>query len=430
MTKILGIDVGANFVVSFCLSELPTGISYPDYYKKNAKLSISKIRIDNKQEGSSIKLQEAIDLLRELKPEAIVMEPTGVWYSRLWWKLAEHLGIEVKWIGHGDLAHYRGAYGFKDKDDRTDAFCLALTYFDPVFNSSRRWLTWRTGAIARVNDRILELESLDSTTKILQQQIRQRLKYEFPEIAKRAINNSRTHDGFTPWVGWLAGIHTYKRICNEREKSISTELGIEIAQYTRDHAAAIVGNQIRETRLKSELAKSLLDPCFDLYRPILEKFGFSHKMQGTILAQIYPFERFLCDRQPWIDRHEDDRGWHKRNRSLAGFQISLGMGKRLIESGNSTSWIFAGSSFSRKKLYVWIINDVMSEGMSDSWLVKTIDERALSNPKLAMTVAELRERWRETKGSKRDQHMAGARSAMTLAYRVTRLLYDQLLREL
>jgi hypothetical protein len=129
MTKVLGIDIGANFVVSFCLSELPTGISYPDYYKKNAKVSISKIRIDNKKEGSSIKLQDAIDLLRELNPDAIVMEPTGVWYSRLWWKLAEHLGIEVKWIGHGDLAHYRGAYGFKDKDDRTDAFCLALTYF-------------------------------------------------------------------------------------------------------------------------------------------------------------------------------------------------------------------------------------------------------------------------------------------------------------
>jgi hypothetical protein len=258
-------------------------------------------------------------------------------------------------------------------------------------------LTWRTGAIAAVNDRILELESLDSTTKILQQQIRQRLKYEFPEISKRANTNSRTHDGFTPWVGWLAGIHNYTLIKKDRAKSIATELGIEISQYTRDHAAAIAGNQIRETRLKTELVEALLDPCFDLYRPILEKFGFSDKMQGTILAQIYPFERFLCDGKPWIDRHEDDRGWHKRNRSLGGFQISLGMGKRLVESGNSTSWLFTGSSFGRKKLYVWIINDVMSERIVDSWLVKTIDERALSNPKPAMTVAQLRTRWEETK---------------------------------
>ena len=56
-------------------------------------------------------------------------------------------------------------------------------------------------------------------------------------------------------------------------------------------------------------------------------------MQATILSQVYPFEKFLLDGSPWIDRYEDDRGWHKKNKSLGGFQISLGMGKRLIESG-------------------------------------------------------------------------------------------------
>lgn len=428
MTKVLGIDIGANFVVAFCLSELPVGISYPKFYKQNAKSAIHKIRMDNKKEGSSIKIQDAIELLKKIEPDVIVMEPTGVWYSKIWARIAEHLGIEVKWIGHGDLAFNRGAYGFKDKDDRTDAFCLALSYFHTDFNNRNAWLKWRTGAIADVNDRLLEIKSLESTTKILQQQIRQRLKYEFPEISKRTINNKRHESGFTPWIGWLAGIHDYTRIQNEHQKSIARDLSIEISDYTRQHAQAICGNQIREVRLKSDLCQSLLDPAFDRYRQILEKFGFGDDMQATILSQIYPFEKFLVDGKKHIDRYEDDRGEKKRNASLAGFQISLGMGKRLIESGNSTVLIYAGSSFARKQLYCWIITNVLSAGVGETWLVNELDRRALSNPKPALTVSDLRTRWQSTTGSKRDKHMAGVRSAMTLGYRITRLLYDELLK--
>jgi uncharacterized protein involved in tolerance to divalent cations len=429
MTKVLGIDIGAKFVVAFCLSELPVGISYPEFYKRNAKIAISKIGMDNSKEGSSVNIKDAIELLTDIKPDVIVMEPTGVWYSRLWAKLAEHLGIEVKWIGHGDLAHNRGAYGFKDKDDRTDAFCLAASYFDPIFNSRQSWLYWRTGTIADINDRLLEIKSLESTTKVLTQQIRQRLKYEFPEVADRAITNGRTPDGFTAWIGYLAGIHAYTRIEKERSNSIATELSIDISQYTRDHAAAIAGNQIREVRLKKDLFDSLLDPEFDHYRETLELFGFGSIMQATILTNIYPFEKFLIAGKPHIDRYEDDEGKHKKNKSLSGFQISLGMGKRLIESGGSSVEVYSGSSFARKMLYCWIVTNVLPEKMGDSWLVNAINERALSNQSPALTVAQLRTRWKETKGSNRDRHMAGVRSAMTLGYRVTRLLYDRLLDE-
>jgi hypothetical protein len=428
MTKVIGIDIGAKFVVAFCLSELPVGIPYTEFYKRNAKSCIYKIRVDNKKEGSSIKIKDAIELLTELKPDCIVMEPTGVWYSKLWAKIADHLGIEVKWIGHGDLAFNRGAYKFKDKDDRTDAFCLALTYFDPVFNADNSWLLWRTGAIADVNDRLLEIESLKATTKILNQQIKQRLKYEFPEIADRKLTNGLTKSGFTAWVGWLAGIHSYKQIKNLHAKSIATELGISISDYTRAHAASIAGDQIRDTKLMSQLEQSILDPVFDWYRPVLEEFGFGTKMQATILSQIYPFEKFLLAGKPHIDRYEDDRGKHKKNMSLSGFQISLGMGKRLIESGGSTKLIYSGSSFARKKLYVWITTNVLPEKMQDSWLVTELDKRALSGATPALTVAQLRTRWKTTKGSNQDRHKAGVRSAMTLGYRITRLLYDRLLK--
>jgi hypothetical protein len=428
MTKVLGIDIGAKFVVAFCLESLPVGISYKDYYKKNAKVAISKIRMDNKTKDSDKKIKNAIKLLKDIDPDAIVMEPTGVWYSKLWAKMAEHLGIEVKWIGHSDLAFNRGAYGFEDKDDRTDAFCLAVSYFHPDYNNQNKWLTWRAGLIADVNDRILELESLDSTSKIFTQQLRQRLKYEFPECADRAISNARTKDGCTAWVGWLAEIHTSKQIQFGYNKSIAIELGIPITRYTRDHAAALAGNQIREVRLENDLQELLFDPAFDRYRPILEKFGFGLKMQGTILTNIYPFEKFLRDDRPYIERWQDDVKWHKRNRSLAGFQISLGMGKRLIQSGDSKVLKYAGSSFARTKLYCWIMRYVVPERMADSWLVTELDRRSMTNPRTAVRVGDLRRKWKTTTGSNQDRHKAGAAIAMVLGYRVTRLLYDEFLK--
>ena len=115
--------------------------------------------------------------------------------------------------------------------------------------------------------------------------------------------------------------------------------------------------------------------------------------------------------------------------SLSGFQLSLGMGERLIESDGSTALIYSGSSFSRRMLYCWITTNVLPEQMKDSWLMKEIDKRALSNPKPALIVAQLRTRWKETKGTNKDRHMAGVPSAMTLGYRITRLPYDELLKK-
>ncbi len=65
--------------------------------------------------------------------------------------------------------------------------------------------------------------------------------------------------------------------------------------------------------------------------------------------------------------------------------------------------------------------------MADSWLVTELDRRAKSNTKAAMTVGQLRSRWKETKGTNKDRHMAGVRSSMTLGARIARLLYDRLL---
>ena len=105
MTKrILGLDVGRNNVTACLLTEFP---DQPVRHFQNIRKEIVKCQAD------MIGVQRLLDL----KPDAIIMEPTGIWYSSFWRHLAEFHKIPIHWVGHGDLAAQRGAYGFKNKRD-------------------------------------------------------------------------------------------------------------------------------------------------------------------------------------------------------------------------------------------------------------------------------------------------------------------------
>ncbi len=359
---VLGIDIGAKFVMAFMLDETPT-VPYPDWYRKHGKGRIHKLNFDNSKiaEGASgVRLNEAIELLMDLKPDVIVMEPTGVWYSRLWATIAQQLSIEVKWIGHQDLHDKRGGYGFRDKDDRTDAFCLALTYLDPSFDP-RRWISWRCDLAYEIHRNLLEIKGLERMTTPLKNQLHQRLKYEFPEIAQRKMTNAVTKDGYTAWLGWLAGIHTFKRIENERDRSIATQLGIEISDYTRQHAKVLVDSQVRKRDSEGKLKDLLAHPDLTKYVIVLDRLGFGLLLKAAIISNIYPFDKFLLDGHKHIERWETDVNEKKRDRSRAAMQISLGMGKRLIESGGSTKWRYAGSGLCRSMFYLAMVTDVLCD---------------------------------------------------------------------
>jgi hypothetical protein len=403
---VLGIDIGAKFVMGFYLDEIPT-MPYPDWYRKHSKGKIYKIKFDNDKnadEKPGVKLNEVIELLLELKPDVIVMEPTGVWYSRLWATIAEQLSIEVKWIGHQDLHAKRGGYGFKDKDDRTDAFCLALTYLDPSFDP-RRWITWRSDVAGDIHRTLLEIRGLERMTTPLKNQLHQRLKYEFPEIADRKITNRVTKDGYTAWLGWLAGVRTFTRIENFRKRSIATQLGIEISDYTREHALLLTGNQVRKRNLESKLNSLLAHSDLTPYIKVCDRLGFGQQLKAAIVSNIYPFDKFLLDGRVHIERWETDVKEHKRNRSRAAMQISLGMGKRLIESGSSTRWRYAGSGMCRSMLYCWMMTNVLTDWNNpDNWLVSELDRKASldaqpnNNQQRPKLVSQMYREWKTTKG--------------------------------
>ena len=195
--KIVGLDVGNNYAVLCCLDHFPVNIQ--QYFRKHRK-EFLKLKCD----------RTGVTKLLAIAPDVIVLEPSGHWYSHFWYQLAWQNGIQVCWVGHVDLDKQRGSYGFKHKRDDEDALCLAATYFDPRFidiHGKPRFLRYYDDELTnKIRELFLAKEQLAKLRCGMVAQLKQRLSYEFPEIAKKQLVISKLR-GFTPVIGWLAGIH-------------------------------------------------------------------------------------------------------------------------------------------------------------------------------------------------------------------------------
>lgn len=114
MINVVGIDIGRNGFVAVALSSF---VSNPLQWFAAHHSEIVWLGVN----------QEGLDVLKLLNPAALVMEPTGVWYSAFLKEWAASKGIPVYWVGHADLAAQRASYGFQNKRDDEDALSLALT---------------------------------------------------------------------------------------------------------------------------------------------------------------------------------------------------------------------------------------------------------------------------------------------------------------
>lgn len=342
---IVGLDIGRSFAVAAALDFFPAN---PKRYFNEHRREF--LRLDTSKLG--------IEQLLSLNPTPIVMEPTGTWYSAFWRELAFKAQIKTYWVGHADLSHQRGSYGFVNKRDDEDAFCLALTYFDDRFinvHGQARYLQFDSGKVAQIKQKFLELEQIDKNRTALINQLRQRLTLEFPEVAARTYRASESL-GFTPLMGWLSLTHNYTRIQNLYDGSVARILGVEISDYSRDHAAAICQMELREQKNTDELAILLLSPEFSCYQSVFRTFGFGTRMQALILSQVYPFEKFLVNGKPYIEWEEDTGGkLQKRDRSLRSFQAYMGLSYSLKQSGDKKSKSFHGSTLVRSHLYAWAL---------------------------------------------------------------------------
>lgn len=407
--NIIGLDVGRNNVTACLLTGYP---DQPLKHFQNIKKDIIKCQAD------SIGVQRLLDL----KPDGVVMEPTGIWYSNFWKHLAEFHKIPIYWIGHGDLANQRGAYGFKNKTDPEDAYCLALTYFDDRFvdvHGKKRYLEFETGKVALVRDWFFECEQLDKLLNSLINQCRQRLTLEFPEIAQRKSHlNSKL--GYEPIWGYVAGIREYTVIKKLHEKSAARAIGIEISDYTREHAKKICELQKQLDKKERDLALLMQSDEFAPYIKVFKKFGFGLRNQALLLCQCYPFDRFLLDGKPWVD-YEDGINKQgvptsqKRHRSLRSFQLFLGLGYTEKQSGDKRIKALGGSEVTRASLYAWTLTSVLPARRETSWLGKKLNE--------------VRGDGWTLKGLK-ESKISGKQKIIRILFKVCRILFYELCREL
>ena len=348
--NVIGLDVGRGSAVLCCLDEFPMNIQQT--YKLLVR-NHSFVKICCNKAG--------VDKLLSIKPTAIVLEPTGHWYSHFWATVAVKYDFLVHWISHTDLDKLRGSYGFTNKRDSEDALCLAASYFDPRFIDERgqkRYLSFYYDGdrvLTALRERFLEKEQLQKLRSALIVQLRQRLAYEYPEAAssKLAISN---HQGFTPLVGWLSGRHRSTRIINKYAQSVVHELGISISPYTRNHSSAIVDVESRIVSLKHGLRTVLEFEEYQPYFSVFDRFGFGLDNKILLLYHIYPFEKFLTDGKPWIEHEVGSNGkLQKRDRSLRKFQAYLGMSYSYRQSGTSEQKTFHGSRLVRSHLYPWVV---------------------------------------------------------------------------
>jgi hypothetical protein len=401
--RIIGLDVGRGSAVLCCLDSFPTNIKRT-YKQLKACKQFYKLSTDT----------SGVDSLLALKPDGIVLEPTGHWYSHFWVTVAKTYNIAIYWISHTDLDKQRGWYGFPNKRDEEDAFCLAASFFDPNFideHGRKRFLNYyyHQEVITQVREIFLEKEQLQKLRSSLVSQLRQRLAYEFPEVVRVTFKIS-PFQGFTPFIGWLAGIHQSTRYENKYRLSVGHSLNITISDYTRFHAIQITSIEQRISQRLSWFESILDKPEFAPYFAVFDRFGFGLDNKILLLYHCYPFEKFLVNGQPWVEREENQQGkLQKRDRSLRKFQAYLGLGYSYRVSGEKKSRKFHGSVIVRSHLYVWAVCMVAPSGYRiDSEIGRKLCDR----------YQELR------------QTVKGKDALIRILFKATRMLFYELLNEL
>ena len=291
---------------------------------------------------------KGIKSLLEIKPDVVVLEPTGVNYMKLW---AAHLaknGVQIVLVGHKQLRSYRENLGLPDKDDQADALALACYYLEHQ-NSERRFVRTRDPVIAKIRDIVLRLYHLNRVQSPIVNRIRQDLAWQFPEGAAIGLN------AVVFW-GWLA----QSRKSLKYDNLYSNTVGLGLKGETIDNAKALWDLRRRELALELEMRSLMTDDRFAQYRKVFAYFGFGQRVEALLLSQIYPLENYLVDGKPEVKIRKGKVSGQptKRHLSRRRFQKALGVAPTREDSGDKKSSKKAGSSLCRMAFWQWLFTRI------------------------------------------------------------------------
>lgn len=340
MTKVIGADICKNRLVFCCLESEPIEPK-DEFWQTEFHTAFLNV--------------EGLNLILAHNPDVVVLEPTGIHYARLWIdQLASH-GIEVILVHNSRLPKFRSeTLKFPDKDDEIDAYALACYWFR-YHQSSRRFIQQRDPLIVRLREINLTLRSYNHIQNRIFNRIKQQLCWQFPEVSDRITMNAPL------FFRWLAGITKSERYDNLLSKSIASS---PISEQLKFEANQLYNYMEASKKLEIELESILLQPEFDSYRKVFNKFELGLKLSAMLLSYVYPIEDFLKDGKPEVivSRGRISKKPTKKYLSLRRFRKAIGVANTREDSGNKKKSRRAGSALCREQLFLWSFRTVERNG--------------------------------------------------------------------
>lgn len=327
--NIAGIDVSRGSITVIVLSEIPSDFR---------KVRRNAVKIKATSEG--------IATLLELDFECAVLEPSGMHYSKIWVHHLRKAGKEIRWVDHQEINNYRKSWKVNNKTDQLDAIALACygleryhrpTHFIDAEKQPLRMLC-------------LQLKHLNRSRNPVQNRLRQQLASEFPEVCERAADRYWLDENPPGLWRFIAG----EKVTQKWQKEFDASIGIGISSFTRGLAAQICEIEKQELEVERQVAKELERSEYAPYLKVFENYAIGNRVTAMLLSEIYPFSQYLNDGRQINEYVSTEKGSRsRRNRSLAAFKMSCGIGMRYYQSGDSQGWKAGGNSDIRSALWQW-----------------------------------------------------------------------------
>lgn len=341
-TRILGLDVCKSSVAAWPIEGKPTNIK--SYFRSNQDRCL---KLFSNREG--------IQALKDLRPDVVVMEPTGVNYSKIWAKAALDCGAIVLWVGHSQLRSTRQSYLLPNKNDPADALALAIYAADHLGDPDYFISFDPFSEAAGIRERALQLSHIARVQSPIINRIRQNLAHEWPEQQDNKAQRKKGAELPPALWRYLAGHDIHLPTKTRYDNSLNQSCGSGLSVFTRHHAQHLCQIHEQEIAIEKEIYELIGSKAFEPYHQVFNMFGMGQRVRAMLLGHIYPLETFLGPNlkvlEDWVIGPSGKRT--KRQRSLNAFRLRLGLGTVEDSSGQTTRNIPGGSALCRKALWQW-----------------------------------------------------------------------------
>jgi hypothetical protein len=330
--KVIGADACKGYLVCISLDFLPSRARVGEIYRDKSEY----FDVDVSASGLSY--------LLSLKPDVLVLEPTGVNYIKFWTAKCAEAGVKIALVGHKESSAYRKNLKLPDKDDEADALTLACYYLehqhDPI-----QFVRIRDSVTSQLRDTALRLKHIDRIQSPLINRLKQDLAWAMPEVS-----GSVTAVLFWRWLAREAKSARYDRL------SIDT-CGLGITQNMQAMAKLLVDLWRQKKIVESEMLGLLNNAQFDGDRQVMKRYYLPDITQAILISQYYPLSNFLGEDGNEITQLAGSRRTETKTLkpvSLRRFRKALGVAPVREASGKSpTKTRKAGSRLCRSQLWMW-----------------------------------------------------------------------------